>query len=615
MNEMVNSAPEVFDFLRLSPPFGDLDPSDVERLAAATQVEFHLAGSLIFSQAQANEHLRVIRSGAVEIIHDGRVLDLIGEGEMFGHASMLSGFPTGFAARAAEDTLTYRIPAEVASEALARPEGLRFVARVLLEDPHGIRRAPDPSREQLQQPVGSLVRSKPVVVTPDTTIREAARQMTTANATAVLVDLGDSVGIVTDRDLRSRVIATGLSVETAVSTAMTHPAYTVAEERQAGEVLLDMLDRGFRHFPVLSATGQLLGVVADSDLVAVQTRSSFTLRQAITGASTVADLIEPAKQLPSTLVAMHEAHIAALDIQATFSVVMDALTRRILELAIEDAGEPPVPFAWLALGSQARREAVPSSDIDSAIVWLDGPDDASVGSYFGTLALAAVTALEDCGFHADSHRATASDPLFIRSVDAWRQAAYSWLEDPKQKNAVMMVSVLVDSRPVFGLHTGIPVAEAFRSASQHKQVLRLLARLALAHKPPTGFLRGFVIEDSGEHRGRLDLKLGGVVPICDLARWAGMAAGVTSAPTTERLRAAGAAGTLEESDAWTLQEAFEFVSELRLDHQIAQLASGAEPDDFVNPAELSALTRSHLKEVFRAIASVQKHVANDLTFS
>ncbi|HXY45599.1 MAG TPA: putative nucleotidyltransferase substrate binding domain-containing protein [Acidimicrobiales bacterium] len=611
----MNSAPEIFDFLRLSPPFGDLDPSDVEHLAAATEVEFHLAGSLIFSQAQANEYLRVIRSGAVEIIHDGRVLDLIGEGEMFGHASMLSGFPTGFAARAAEDTLTYRIPAEVASGVLARPAGLRFVTRVLLEDPHGIRRAADPNREQLQQPVGSLLRAKPVVVTPDTTIREAARQMTAANATAVIVDLGDSVGIVTDRDLRSRVIASGLSVENGVSAAMTHPAFTVAEERQAGEVLLDMLDRGFRHFPVVSATGKLLGVVADSDLVAVQTRTSFAMRQAITAAATLSDLIEPARRLPSTIVAMHEAHIAALDIQATFSVVMDALTRRILELSIQQAGEPPVPFAWLALGSQARREAVPSSDIDSAIVWFDGAEDASIRSYFSSLAVATVSALEACGFHADSHRATASDPLFIRSEDSWRQAAQSWLEDPNQQNAIMMVSVLADSRPVFGLHTGVPVAEAFRSASEHKRLLRLLARLALAHKPPTGFLRGFVIEDSGEHRGHLDLKLGGIVPICDLARWAGMAAGVTSAPTTERLRAAGAAGTLKESDASTLQEAFHVVSELRLDHQIAQIVAGTEPDDFVNPSELSALTRSHLKEVFRTITSVQRRVANELTYS
>ncbi len=611
----MNTAPDIADFLRLRPPFADLERSEVERVAAATEVEFHLGGTLVFSQAEANEHLYVIRSGAVEILHDGRVLDLIGEGEMFGHASMLSGLPTGFAARASEDTLTYRIPHDVAARVLARPEGLRFVARVLLEDPHGIRRSPDPGREQLQQPVGPLLRSKPVLVSPGTSIREAAKEMTAVGATAVVVDLGDSLGILTDRDLRSRVIAAGLPVDGPVSSAMTHPAYTVDEDRQAGEVLLDMLDRGFRHFPVLSATGRLLGVVADSDLVAVQTRSSFVLRQAIAAATNLEELAEPAGRLPSTLVAMHDAHIAALDIQAMFSVVVDALTRRLLELAIAEAGEPPLPFAWLALGSQARREAVPSSDIDSAIVWFEGDEDESVRAYFTSLAVRTIDGLVACGFHPDSHRASASDPLFIRSISNWQDAARSWLEDPNQENAVMMVSVLVDSRPVFGIRAGTPVAEAFRSASQHRQLLRLLARLAIAHKPPTGFLRGLVIEDSGEHRGHLDLKLGGVVPICDLARWASMAAGVTSASTSERLRAAGAAGTIGGVDAETLLEAFELIAELRLDHQVAQLEAGAVPDDFVNPDDLSPLARGHLKEAFRAVAAVQKRVSNDLAYN
>ena len=120
----------------------------------------------------------------------------------------------------------------------------------------------------------------------------------------------------------------------------------------------------------------------------------------------------------------------------------------------------------------------------------------------------------------------------------------SWIDDPTQEKALILVSVLVDSRPVWGVHTGTPVADSFRLAPSNPALLRLLARFALSHRPPTGFLRGLVVEHSGEHRGRLDLKHGGVIPIVDLARWAGIAAGVTSASTTERLRAAAAAGTL-----------------------------------------------------------------------
>jgi CBS domain-containing protein len=160
---------------------------------------------------------------------------------------------------------------------------------------------------------------------------------------------------------------------------------------------------------------------------------------------------------------------------------------------------------------------------------------------------------------------------------------------------------------------GTPVADTFKSATRNDVLLRLLGRFALSYRPPTGFLRGLVVEHSGEHRGQLDLKHGGLVPIVDLARWAGVAAGVTSASTRERLRAAADAETLSRSDAQTLEDAFDLISELRMAHQIGQLQAGIAPDNHVDPNALSELTRSHLKEAFRAIASVQNRIANELS--
>jgi CBS domain-containing protein len=188
----------------------------------------------------------------------------------------------------------------------------------------------------------------------------------------------------------------------------------------------------------------------------------------------------------------------------------------------------------------------------------------------------------------------------------------SWLHDPTQDKAVVLVSVLVDSRPVWGVHTGTPVADSFRLAPSNPALLRLLARFALSHRPPTGFFRGLVVESTGEHRGRLDLKHGGVLPIVGLARWAGIAAGVTSASTGQRLRAAAAAGTLSEADSRTLEDAYALITGLRFEHQLRQLRAGEPPDDHVDPATLSRLTRSYLREAFRAVAGVQRRVAADL---
>ncbi len=616
----MTAIPDIVDFLKRYPPFAELDNSAVEELASAVEVEFHPAGEIIFSKGdQIIDVLRVIRAGAVEVVSGGQVLDLMGPGEMFGHASMLSGLPTGFEARAAEDTLAYRIRGDVAARVLAEPRALRYVTRLLLEDPHHLRAGPpiDVVRDRLREPVQGVIHSAPIIVAPTTSVREAAMRLTEAGATAFVVDLGQTVGIVTDSDLRSRVLAAGLPADSPVSTVMTAPAATVPGERSGSEVLLDMLDRGFRHFPVVSSTGRVIGIVEDHDLVELQSRSSFLLRRAVARASTADDLESTSRQLRPAVISMSRSGMSATDVMSVFSVVADAITRRAIELTIAQVGEAPSRYAWLALGSQARREALPSSDLDSAIAWFDheGADEPATRTYLGEVATAVTNVLERCGFRPDEHRASASDPLFARSLSSWRHEARSFLDDPTQEKAQVIVSVLVDSRPVWGIDAGPLIAETFSLARTRPRFLRLLAEFALAHRPPVGFFGGLVVEHSGESRGQLDLKSGAVVPITDLARWAGMTAGVTCASTPERLRAARNAGTFTESDALTLHDAFELVCQLRLDHQVRQLESGAEPDDTVNLDELSPLTRSYLKEAFRAIASVQKRISSDLTWA
>jgi CBS domain-containing protein len=607
---------DVVEFLHAHPPLDALEVSDVARIAASAEVEFFLAGATIFSQgARPIEHLRVVRTGAVEIVLEDRVLDLLGPGELFGHASMLSGLPPGFATRAREDTLCYRIPAEVARTLLARPETVGFVARSLLEmqTPSRAALAPrKPSPDPANQPVAALIRDPPLQCSPTTTIREAAAKMADAPASAIVIQLEGSLGILTDRDLRARVLARGVSYDAPVSSVMSAPAYTVEPDRLGGDVLLDMLDRGVRHFPVVTARGEVIGVVEATDLQAVETLSSFYLRRAIARAESVGELARAAQGLRPAVIALHEARVAASSIAAIYSVVLDALTRRLIELALARAGEAPAEFSWLALGSQARREATPGSDADSALAWYGDAAEEVVRPYLHALATDVAAGLAECGIRVDRHGATASDVLFVRSIESWRKVANSWIEHPTGEKALVLVSVLVDSRPVWGIHQGSPVSDTFRSAKVRPELLHLLARFALSHRPPTGFLRGLVVEHNGEHRGRLDLKHGGLLPVVDLARWAGMAAGVTSASTLERLRAGGDAGTLPAAEVRTLEDAFELFTELRAEHQVEQLRAGLEPDDYLNPDDLSALTRSYLKEAFRAVASVQKRIAAKL---
>jgi CBS domain-containing protein len=619
-------ARQVAHFLGAYPPFDTLDPDEVARVAGAAELESYAAGQTVFAQgAEPARHLRVVRDGSIEIVADGKVVDVLGAGEPFGHASMLSGLPTGFEARAAEDSSCYRIGLDAAQALLSAPQGLRFVARSLLQEPTELHiLAREPSVNTADEPVGNLIRTSPtqaVVCDPQTTIRAAAQMMASGPGTAVVVDLGEEgFGILTDRDLRTRVVAVGLSVDEPVSAVMSAPAYTCTADRRAGEVLAEMFDRGLRHLPVVSATGRVLGVVDEVDLVALRTRSSFYLRQRIATARSDEELVTVSRELRPMVISLFDAGVAAANVMAVYAVCVDALTRRLLKLALDRRGGVGAEFAWLALGSQARREALPSSDVDSAIVWFDGAsgdgadgtDDEEIRGRLLDLAREVMTGLRACGMRTDENGVNADAAPFVRSVSSWQSVARSWIADPTQDKALILTSVIVDSRPVWGVHTGSPVADSFRLASHYPTLLRLLARFALSHRPPTRRLRGLVVEHGGEHPGRLDLKQGGLIPIQDLARWGAMSAGVTSATTVERLRVAGDAGSLAPADAHTLRDAFELINNLRLEHQVSQLRARRPPDDFIDPHELSPLMRAQLREAFRAVAAIQKRVATEL---
>ncbi len=611
---------DVAGFLGANPPFDAIGPDELARIADVTETECIPQGKTIFSQgAGPVESVWMVRTGSVEIIHDGRVLDLLGPGELFGHASMISGLPTGFEARAGQDTVCYRIAGDVMRPLLARPDVLRFVARSIVTGP-----APTaPPQAPVDQRVATLIRTPPLLCDAGEPIREAAKRMTAEGASAVLVRAGSRLGIVTDRDLRSRVIAAGLSPDAPVSAIMTEPAYTVSSDRLAGDVLLDMLERDVHHIPVLSPAGEVLGVVDDGDVVAAEARKPLLLRRAIDLAARPADLVAAAAGLGPMIIALHDAQVAAEHVAAVHSVVLDALIRKLVELAARDAGAPPAAFTWFALGSLARREAAPSSDVDSALAWQDdaaqrGSDrgDAEMRDYVARLARTVDEGLRGCGIQPDAHGASAANPLFARSLASWRATIRSLSQDPTQEQALILVSVITDSRPVWssGPDPGGFGADGLwdRQVQPEPGLLRLLARFALSFRPPTGFWRGLVVEHSGERRGQLDLKHGGLIPVVDLARWAAMTAGVAGASTMERLRAAEAAGTLESPQARALMEAFGFISSLRLDHQVEQLRRGEAPDDFIDPKALNPLARSYLRDAFRAVASVQSDLASDL---
>jgi CBS domain-containing protein len=610
---------DVVEFLRRHSPFADLDEEALEDLARAAEVEFFPAGETIFERGEGPmHHVWMVRRGAVELGENARVLDVLGEGELLGHPWMLSGLPARFEARAAEDTLCYRFPGDAVIPHLARPTGLRYVARTMAD-----RVEPYPAGSELnldlaQQPVAGLVHARPVICDPDTSVREAARDMAEAEQSAALVRLTDGqLGIVTDRDLRDRVVAGGIAPDAPVTEVVSAPVSTVTPDRSAAEVMLEMLDRDIHHVPVVWPHGEVLGVLTDRDLLGLETKAPFALRRAIDDAGDIEAVRRSAHALRATVVGLHDAGTDPARIASITGVLVDALTQRLIELTVADLGAPPCPFTWLGLGSLGRREVAPSSDVDSALVWdVEGDEHQP---YMATLGSRVVSELAAGGFAPDAHGVTAGQPLFDRSFDAWRAAIRSMIEHPDRDKALIFISLLSDGRPVYATRRARDPLEELGQAWHRRPLLRLMLKLALTHDPPSGLrrLRGgpprdLVVERSGEHRGKFDVKHGGLLPIVGIARYASLAGGVRLTSTRARLDFAATAGILDGRDARTLAEAYDLFWRLRLEHQVEQIRAGDEPDNYIDADALNPVTRGYVREAFHATSAVQRSLQGEL---
>jgi CBS domain-containing protein len=511
--------------------------------------------------------LRVIHSGGVDISHDGRLLDLLGPGDMFGHAAMLSGLPPGFEARAAEDTLCYRIPVTVARPLLDR-------ARM---------RELDDATPEAAQPVAKLIRSATVTCKPSESIGVVAERMTIAGASAAVVMLQDGgIGIITDRDLRSRVLAVGRNGGVRVDSAMSAPAFSVSPDRLGGEVLYEMLERGIHHVPVVSERGTLVGMVEDADLFAAQPRSWFGARRTIARARTLEALDEVAGRLPELMLDLHSSSVPALELARVLSALVDALTTRALELVTAGAGvEVPEGVVWVAVGSQARRELTPASIRRGAVIHAaQAPPPAEWVARVGP-------ALARYGMH---------EPITARDGAGWLGSI---------GDGEPALSVCADRRLLWGTPAeALPVA----SGPERELMLRALARKAFTYSWPTGFDADGVLTREGR-REKLNIRDAAVVPIEAIARWAAALADAVEGSTPERLRAAADAGVLSGDQSRTLSEAFVLALELRIVHQLEQIEAGQRPDDLLDAAEMSPLTRGHLRDVFRAVSAVASELS------
>jgi CBS domain-containing protein len=587
-------------FLARYAPFDALSPEELETVAATAGERVYRPGEVaLLEDGPPSEYLYVIREGSMELDHDGEVVDVLGPGQTFGEPSLLSRLAPTFTVRARQETVCLLIPREAALTLFARPAGVESLAsgfrRRLVQTGHVVHAMPELGTVH----VADLISRPPVFCEGAVTIRRAARMMTDERTSAILIRDRDNLSILTDAILRERVVAGEMSAENPVS-RIVQRAVQVAPDRIAVDAVVEMLDAGTDHIVVVDASRQVLGVLSAADLAGLETRSPFALRHAILSAHDEEELVEASRRLRRLFLALLDAGIAPLDVCRVLSLQVDSITERLIELSIAVRGPAPTAWAWLVLGSAARREFTLGSDVENALAYDDGGTP-EVDAYFAQLGDDVAQGLVRCGFELDPNDVVASNPLWRMPISRWIDTFRQCLESPDRSHLIR-ANVAFDFRQVAGaLDVAQPLVAVLREANEHPDLIRRLARMATDFKPPLG--------RRGSLASTVDLKRGGAIPIANLARFFALSNGITISSTISRLAAVEEAGTLDAETVVSLREAFEIIMDVRLEHHARQLTDDATPDNVVDPATLPPLARAQLREAFRAIAAAQKKLS------
>ena len=579
-------------------PFRELDTETLERLATAmSDIVLPTGNAVLIEGGEPGTQLYIIHDGTLELLYKEIVVDILSRGEVFGHPTLLTGEAPQFTVRAREDSSLLSLPGELALGILGRPEGVRFVARTLrdrlLKAASTMRALPDVRL----RPVTSLVRGAPVFCDPGTTIAEAARLMADEGLSALLVTARDGLGIVTDVDLRDKVVAVQAAGDAPVSTIMSRPVRTVSSGVLAQEASLAMMEAGVNHLPVVDDRGDVVGILSASSLMTLDALSPFALRRAIMAAHTVDEVVEATAEVPRLFVDLVDAHLDAPALTRIITVLSDAMTWRLIELTVVRLGSPPTAFAWLALGSAARSELTLASDQDNGLAYAD-TDDPTVDEYFEVLARTVNDALGACGFRPDAHGVVATNADWRMPASRWRRMFSDCLRGWDTER-LFRAAIGFDFRHVAGdLSIAPTLTDIIRQAQDYPGFLGGLAALGATIPSPLGFRQRL--------SGPVDIKRSGLLPVQNLARFFAFSKGHTPLTTVERLVSVEDSGGGGSESAQALREAFLSMQHLQLRHHANAIRKGRAPDNAIDTATLRPLTKRGLQEALRVVATGQR---------
>ena len=615
------------DFLRNFSPFNDMEPEALAFLAEHAVLAFHPRGSDILTpEMGVPKHFYIVQRGKVQARQTrGAVVTeyaslALGPGECFPIGAISARRPSTNAYVAAEDSFCFHISADDFLQ-------LMQMSRVFhLFCTHYIASLLNQSRQQLQTTftqraaeqqtmttsLAELIKQEPFSVTPDTPTRTALERMNELRLGCIVVVDPDKhpVGVLTQSDLLPRVILASFDLDRPIGEVMTANPHQLPASASAYDAALEMATHGVRHLLVIAADGRLKGVVSERDLFSLQRISLRQIRAGIESAADIEALQRASKDIRQLALNLIAQGIGAEQLTQFISALNDALTRRIIELALARHDLSGIEFSWIAFGSEGRHEQTLSSDQDNGILWrcaeMDDPD--RTRQRLVTFARDVNQDLAACGFPLCKGDIMASNPELCLTLEEWKSRFGAWIREPDPQ-ALLNASIFFDFRVLYGNERPANQLRAWlnKTVKGNSTFLRMMAVNALQVVPPLGRIRDFVLEDDGT----IDLKKSGARLFVDVARILALRTGVDSSSTVQRLRQAAGRMGVSAEEAAAIIDGFNFIQLLRLRSQHLETEHDAPGDNRVDPDSLNELDRRILKEAFRQARKLQLRLKLD----
>ena len=466
------------------------------------------------------------------------------------------------------------------------------------------------------RPISSVFKPNISTCSRETPIEEAAVKMSRNNAGAILIkNVGQTIeGIVTDADLKHKVV-TGLHQPSEpVSAIMSSPLISISADSQVFEAFLTMHNHDKRHIAVYSRSGDITGIISQKDLISAQTESAYLLIKTAMSARSVKEIENIHSKLEKMLFDPLRNGANPEYITRLISACSDAVINRIIHFSLEKAGPPPCRFSFLTMGSEGREEQTLISDQDNAIVYEDTKDSENAKAYFDGLAVLICDQLDMAGYSFCKGGNMAKNPKWCQPLSQWKSYFNTWIRTSNPEN-LLYSSIFFDFRGTYGdtalsdelklfLLDGIKGWSGF---------LRHLAENALYYKPPIGMFGKLLVETEGDEKGYLDLK-SAMLPIIDFVRIYALQNGISQTNTLTRLFRLYTRHVMTGKEYMDIVRGYNYMMQLRFMRQITTIMDEQKkPDNFVNPRNLSSIDHILLKEIFRLIEKLQQKLNLEFT--